>query len=205
MKRALLLTILVAVCTAVDAAEKRPTKIWNLTGPLGETPKRVTDAYPLSDQQNKGQWVKFDAMSDEFEGKELGLKKWALGIEGWKGRQPALFSEKNVSVSDGKLHLTMRKEKLPPEANKEGYHDYTSAALHSKVRSAYGYYEVKAKPMNSGGSSSFWFHDEGNSDWRTEIDVFEIGGKAKGFEHKLNITVHVWQTPTEKKNWQRDR
>ena len=29
----------------------------------------------------------------------------------WKGRQPALFSDKNVTVSDGKLHLTIRKEK----------------------------------------------------------------------------------------------
>ena len=37
-----------------EVADKRPTKIWNLTGPLGETPKRVTDAYPLSDQDNKG-------------------------------------------------------------------------------------------------------------------------------------------------------
>ena len=78
-------------------------------------------------------------------------------MEWWKGRQPALFSEKNVTVSDGKLHLTMRKEKLPRRAEKLGYKDYTSAALHTKVRSSYGYYEVKAKPMNSGGSSSFWF------------------------------------------------
>ena len=52
----LLPTILLAFCAAAAAAtpEKRPTKIWNLTGPLGETPKHVTDAFPLSDQQNKG-------------------------------------------------------------------------------------------------------------------------------------------------------
>jgi hypothetical protein len=105
-----------------------------------------------------------------------------------------------VTVSDGKLHLTMRKEKLPPEAEKEGYKDYTSAVLHSKVRSNHGYYEVKAKPMNSGGSSSFWFCKEDTPNWLTEIDVFEIGGKAEGFEHKVNITVHVWQRPREKKH-----
>ena len=173
-----------------------------VTGPLGETPKHVTDAYPLSDQQNKGGWIKFEPMSDEFKGKDLDRNKWVLGIVGWKGRQPGLFSEKNVTVSGGKLHLTMRKEKLPPEMERLGYHDYTSAALHSKVRSSYGYYEVKAKPMDSGGSSSFWFHNEGKSDWVTEIDVFEIGGKAKGFEHKVNITLHVWQTPKEKEHWQ---
>ena len=186
----------------VPAPSKRPTKIWNRTGPLGETPKRITDAYPLSDQQNKGGWMKFEPLSDEFEGKELDRNKWVVGLEGWKGRQPALFSDKNVTVSDGKLHLTMRKDKLPAELEKQGYHDYTSAALHSKVRSGYGYYEVKAKPMNSGGSSSFWFHKGDTPGWQTEIDVFEIGGKAKGFEHKVNITVHVWETPREKKHWQ---
>jgi hypothetical protein len=95
---------------AKSSADRRRPKIWNRTGPLGETPKRTTDAYPLSDQQNQGGWVKFEPMTDEFEGKELDRKKWGMGIEGWKGRQPALFSEKNVTVSDGKLHLTMRKE-----------------------------------------------------------------------------------------------
>ena len=126
----LLPTILLAFCAAAAAAtpETRPTKIWNLTGPLGETPKHVTDAFPLSDQQNKGQWIKFEPMTDEFDGKELDRSKWVVGMDWWKGRQPALFSEKNVTVSDGKLHLTMRKEKLPPEIEKQGYNDYTSAA-----------------------------------------------------------------------------
>ena len=181
--------------------EKRPTKIWDRTGTLGEPPKHVTDAYPLSDQQNKGGWVKFEPMTDEFEGKELDRNKWVVGLEWWKGRRPGLFSEKNIAVSDGKLHLTMQKEKLSPEAEKVGYRDYTSAALHSKVRIAYGYYEVKAKPMNSGGSSSFWFHREDTPGWVTEIDVFEIGGKAKGFERKYNMNLHVMETPQEKKHW----
>src|SRR5580693_3471796 len=108
-------TSILVLCAALAAAatpEKRPTKIWNRIGPLGESPEHVTDAYPLSDQQNKGGWVKFEPMSDEFEGKELDGSKWTLGIVGSKGRQPALFSDKNVTVSDGKLHLTMRKEKL---------------------------------------------------------------------------------------------
>ena len=49
--------------------------------------------------------------------------------------------------------------------------------------------------MNSGGSSSFWFQQEGTPGWGTEIDVFEIGGKAKGFEQKYNMTLHVFETP----------
>ena len=201
----LALVVMLLLGTVAHAEEKQPTKIWNRTGPLGETPKHVTDAYPLSDQENKGGWVKFEPMTDEFEGKELDRSKWTVGMDWWKGRQPALFSEKNVTVSDGKLHLTMRKEKLPPEAEKQGYKDYTSAALHTKVRTAYGYFEVKAKPMNSAGSSSFWFQQEDKPGWRTEIDVFEIGGKAKGFEHKYNMTLHVFKTPHGEEALERGR
>ena len=199
--RRLALVVILLLGAVAQAEEKRPTKIWDRKGPLGETPKHVTDAYPLSDQGNKGGWVKFEPLSDEFDGKDLDLKKWTRNLGWWKGRQPAPFSEKNVTVSDGKLHLTMRKEKLSAELEKQGYHDYTSACLYSKVRAHYGYYEVKAKPMNSAGSSSFWFQVEDTPGWLTEIDVFEIGGKAKGFEHKYNMTLHVFKTPQEKKHW----
>ena len=200
----LLLLVPAAMCRGDDppsSKAERPKKVWTRVGPLGETPKHVTDAYPLSDQQNKAGWTKFEAMSDEFEGSKLDLGKWNYGVAGWRGRQPALFSDKNVTVSDGKLNLTMRKEPVPEEERRGGYHDYTSAALHTKARSSYGYYEVKAKPMNSGGSSSFWFQQFAPT-WANEIDVFEIGGKAKGFEKKLNMTLHVFRTPTERKHWQ---
>ena len=181
--------------------DNRPTKIWNRTGPLGETPQHVTDAYPLSDQQNKGGWVKYEPMSDGFDGDRLDDTKWTLGLHWWKGRQPALFSDKNVTVADGKLHLTRRKEKLSDHFEKLGYKDYTSAALHSKVRFSYGYYEVRAKPMNSAGSSSFWFQKDEIPGWGTEIDVFEISGKSPGFERKVNMNVHVFRTPKEKEHW----
>jgi beta-glucanase (GH16 family) len=194
--------ILILLLAAVaQAADRRPTKIWNRTGPLGETPRHITDAYPLSDQENKGHWVKFEPMSDEFEGKVLDRNKWVVGLQWWKGRQPALFSEKNITVSDGKLCLTMRKERLSADLTRQGYHDYTSAAMRSKIRSGYGYYEVKAKPMDSAGSSSFWFHKGDTPGWQTEIDVFEIGGKAHGFDRKYNMTLHVWETPTAKQHW----
>jgi beta-glucanase (GH16 family) len=54
--------------------------------------------------------------------------------------------------------------------------------------------------MKSHGSSSFWFYD-GTPAWWTEIDVFEIGGGAPGFERKYNMNVHVFRTPEEKRHW----
>lgn len=180
---------------------EQPSKEWTRVGSLGETPKRITDDYPLSDQENKGNWVRYEPLSDEFDGEDLDTNKWIRNMYWWKGRQPALFMEKNVTVSDGKLHLTMCKEEIPEEFKKFGYQDYSSAALHSKIRAGYGYYEVMAKPMNSAGSSSFWFQVEDEPGWLTEIDVFEIGGKAKDYEYWYNMNLHVFYTPEEKRHW----
>ena len=124
----------------------------------------------------------------------------------WKGRQPALFSDKNVTVSDGKLHLTMRKEKLPPEAEKLGYHDYTSAALHTKARSSYGYYEVKAKPMNSGGSSSFWFQQGGHARLGHRDRRVRDRRQGQGLRAEVqHDPARLRRRPSEKKHWQRGR
>jgi len=177
---------------------------WTLTGPLGPTPKRVTEDLPVSDQQNLGGWRKFEPMWDEFNGDILDTNKWVPGIAGWQGRQPAWFNPANVTVSGGQLRLTMRKEAVPKNLESQGFHDYTSAALHTRTRSSYGYYEVKARPMHSGGSSSFWFTNEdpaANPGWGTEIDVFELCGLNPEHDRRWYMTVHVWRTPQEKRHW----
>jgi beta-glucanase (GH16 family) len=160
----------------------------------------VTDDFPLSDQSNEGKWIKYPVMSDEFEGAELDPSKWYPTNPKWLGRQPAYFWPGNVKVRDGKLHLTMRKQEVPEMPKDKGYHTYTSAAVKSKTTVKYGYFEIKCKPMKSHGSSSFWFYDSTPDIW-TEIDVFEIGGGAPGFEKKYNMNVHVFRTPTENEHW----
>ena len=178
---------------------------WTLQGLLGPGPKRVTEDFPLSDQRNLGAWRKYEPMSDEFKGGTLDTNKWVLGISGWLGRQPAWFNPANVTVGDGQLRLTMDKETVPKELEKQGYHDYGSAALHSRVRSSYGYYEIEARPMHSAGSSSFWFTNEDpeeNPGWGTEIDVFELCGLNPQHDRRLYMTLHVWRTPEERRHWQ---
>jgi len=113
----------------------RPSVFADPPDELVEKAKRIVSQ--MSDQENTSRWMTFEPMSDEFEGDKLDAAKWTVGMYWWKGRQPALFSEKNVTVSGGKLHLTTRKEKVPEEFEKRGYKDYTSAALYTKVRSGY--------------------------------------------------------------------
>lgn len=141
-------------------------------------------------------------MTDEFESAALDSEKWWPKNPGWLGRQPAYFWSENVIVFDGKLHLTMRRQEAPEMPKDKGYHTYTSAAVQSKGLVKYGYFEIKARPMKSHGSSSFWFYHSTPDLW-TEIDVFEIGGRATGFERKVNMNVHVFKTPTEKEHWSR--
>jgi len=85
-----------------------------------------------------------------------------------------------------------------------GYYDYSSAVRHTKARSGYGYYEVKARPMNSGGSSAFWFQQEDPKvfpGWGTEVDVFELCGKSAEHDRRYYMTPHVFTTPEEKRHW----
>ncbi|HOZ48568.1 MAG TPA: family 16 glycosylhydrolase [Candidatus Hydrogenedentes bacterium] len=162
--------------------------------------KCVTDAYPLSDQENHGQWTAYAPLTDEFEGDGLDAAKWWNHNPDWMGRQPGLFSPNNVTVSDGKLHLTMKKEEPVGVPKDKGYHSYTCAAVKSKDTVLYGYFEVMAKPMASAGSSSFWFYNSTEEIW-TEIDVFELGGKAPGYERKVNMNLHVFHTPESREHW----
>jgi beta-glucanase (GH16 family) len=168
----------------------------------GAAVQLTTSEFPLSDQENGGNWRKYTPMTDEFDGTSLDAGKWWDHNPTWKGRKPGYFYPGNVAVGDGKLHLTMKKEEVPEMLKEDGYHTYTCAAVKSKGTVRYGYFEVEAKAMKSAGSSSFWFY-HATEDWWTEIDVFEIGGRASGEEKKLHMNVHVFRTPTEDKHWSR--
>lgn len=188
--------------TDVAPGKRRISQIeqWTREGGLGTLPSASDKRAPLSDQANQAGWVFDDKHSDEFFGDELETDLWSRTHRTWKGRRPARFSSNNVEVSEGMLHLWMRKDGPPKSKARRGFHTYTSAAVQAKHPALYGYFEVRAKPMDSAGSSSFWFANN-DDHWWTEIDVFEIGGKAVGHEHRFNMNLHVFRTPKENKHW----
>jgi beta-glucanase (GH16 family) len=143
-------------------------------------------------------WTPIPELTDEFDGKKLDSEKWHDHNPGWKGRQPGFFSTNNVSVSDGKLHLTARVENLPNLP--DGFHTFTTAAVKSKALVKYGYFEVKCRPMKSKASSAFWFYNSTKEEW-TEIDVFEICGVGEKWKRTYNMNVHVFRTPKEERHW----
>ena len=172
---------------------------WTRIGPLDKLPERHTAELPLSDQQNHGGWMKCADFSDEFKDAALDKAKWTTFYQ-WRGRAPALFRASNVTLHDGFLQLAMRREEVPEMKKDPKYHTYTSAYVCTRQLTRYGYFEVRAKPMNSAGSSSFWF-SHGTPQWCTEIDVFEIGGKAPGRERAYNMNCHVFVENGIRNHW----
>ena len=150
----------------------------------------------------EGKWQPIPKLTDEFEGKTLDTRKWHDHNPGWKGREPGFFSTKNVTVSDGRLHLTARAETL--KNLPKGYHSITTAAVKSKTTVLYGYFEIRCKPMKSHASSAFWFYNNTRERW-TEIDVFEICGAGEKWKRKYHMNAHVFHTPEEKRHWSKGK
>jgi len=85
----------------------------------------------------------------------------------------------------------MRRQDLPNLP--KGYHTFTSAAVQSKTRVRYGYFEILSRAMNSKGSSAFWFYHGTPEIW-TEIDVFEMSGRHPRHERTDHMNLHVFHT-----------
>jgi hypothetical protein len=147
-----------------------------------------------------GMWEPYAPMTDEFNGSALDESRWHPRNPGWLGRQPAFFNPKNVSVREGMLHLEAKKETLPDAP--KGYHTWTTAAVKSVGRVRYGYFEIRARAMDSQASSAFWFYDSTPEIW-SEIDVFEIGARPQPNNYYMNT--HLFYTLVENVHWHKSR
>jgi beta-glucanase (GH16 family) len=141
--------------------------------------------FPLSDQENAGNWVLNQDVSDEFNGTSLDEAKWQIqGKDGiyksnFVGRHPSQFSPNNAVVNDGKLQIWTKWEPDFPfsDATREQcgetyiYENITTAAVISREQFQYGYMEVRIKSANARITSSFW--TTGN---QSELDMFEMFG-----------------------------
>ena len=126
--------------------------------------------------------------SDEFEN-GFDSSRWNDFYPTWNGRAGMFhFARKNISVRDGMLVLTARKENprdVSPELIAEGKENFSTAAFRSKKRILYGYFEVKFKAMDACVCNAFWLNDPLDppkkytpGDFIEEIDIFEVFGKS---------------------------
>ena len=169
----------------------------------GGTGTTYNPSLPLSDQNNDGNWVLNQDMSDEFEASQLNQTKWLIqGTDGvyqsnFKGRAPSQFSTNNVRLENGMLKLETRWEpdyNFNPTVDNNGvaYENITTAAVITKNEFKYGYIEVKSKAADAEITSSLWA--TGNN---TELDFFEMFGDHKQAqkeykEKELWWSIHDW-------------
>jgi len=120
---------------------------------------------------------------DDFENSKLYMSVWMVSNQGlnWNNEDQA-YCPGNVSIEDGKLVLTARKESwegLSLRSDNPGKTvaaDYTSGEVNSKFSWKYGRFEAKIKvPSTKGILSAFWM-TPADGTWPPEIDIIEVLG-----------------------------
>lgn len=122
---------------------------------------------------------------DEFDGNSLNMNYWSYqegdgsqyGIPGWGNSEQQYYSQDNVSVNNGALKITAKRENKGGKA-------YTSARIRTanKVAFTYGRIEAKIKlPPYQGLWPAFWMLPDtatyGNWPNSGEIDIMEAKGR----------------------------
>ena len=142
--------------------------------------------------------------ADEFDGAGLDAQVWSDWEASFQGRRAGfLFARDNVAVSNGCLNLTarlLRTDEKTVENLRRGFDTYATAYVRRREKSFYGYYECRARTMDSKVCNAFWLYDPLSDqperkfrvgDVSEEIDMFEIFGSLREWYG----TVHCLKTP----------
>lgn len=146
---------------------------------------------------------------DEFDGNSLNMNYWSYqegdgsqyGIPGWGNSEQQYYSQDNVSINNGALKITARRENKGGKA-------YTSARIRTanKVAFTYGRIEAKIKlPPYQGLWPAFWMLPDtttyGNWPNSGEIDIMEAKGRlsnetSAAIHFANNNNQHAYNTGT---------
>lgn len=124
------------------------------------------------------------AWQDEFDGGAVDESKWQYrtGVRFWSTQLA-----ENVSVSDGLLHLHLRKQTV-------GTTNYTAGGVISRKVFRYGFYEARMKvPPGGGWHTSFWmmrFNRPADATEAIELDVIE-NDSVDPLKYGVNTHRHV--------------
>lgn len=123
---------------------------------------------------------------DEFDGNSLNEEYWSYqigtgkeyGIDGWGNQEAQSYQKENVTVRDGRLLITAKKE------SKDG-REYTSGRIRTYQKVAFTYGRIDARirlPSYPGLWPAFWMLPNTNKygSWPNsgEIDIMEARGRV---------------------------
>ncbi len=167
---------------------------------------------PLSDQENNGNWLLNEEVSDEFNDSEIDEEKWYIvgkfkngkpsykhpdkpQKKVWKGRAPSQFSGRNYRLEDGILNLEVRWEpdfpfseeiRVPVFGEAMPYENITTACFIGRREFKYGYVEIRSKSADTQVTSAFWSTGKG-----IEMDFFESFGDGVDPD-KQHLDSELW-------------
>ena len=120
---------------------------------------------------------------DDFNSGKLDKSVWSVSNQGlnWNNEDQA-YTPDNVSVENGKLILTARRESwkgLSLRADNPGITvsaEYTSGEVNSNLSWKYGRFEAKIKVSSTKGILSAFWMTPVDGTWPPEIDIVEVLG-----------------------------
>lgn len=139
--------------------------------------------------------------SDEFDGDSLDERKWSYRLGGAYNDEEQYYKKENVTVSDGTLKITAKKEAVDK-------YPYTSGRISTGgngqdlFATKYGRIEARIKlPEGTGLWPAFWMmpKDSIYGGWPLsgEIDIMEARGRVTD---EVNGTLHFGQSGSDKKS-----
>ncbi len=174
-----------------DTAKVNVTVNEVANGPTAEDFENIDPNFPsfvsIDDTTPAGKkWVKFDAMSDEFD--TWNPSKWFKST--WNYGVPVFMSTSsaNSGVTDGKLWI----KPTVNESNPEGRW-FQTARIHSIEETSYPMYtEARIKTAHISAYNTYWLNN-GDINNRDEIDIIEnnsnpscSGCDAEAFPNQMN-------------------
>lgn len=182
-----------------DPNDDNIIEIPTVPDPIEETPTFENGEDP---KPNGKVWEKVELLSDEFDGNALDTNKWALLIDTWAGRPPAIFKEDAVTLENGDLRITNYMLNNEEIVNGNSY-THAGGLVRSVNAAEPGmYFECRMKANKTFMSSTFWLinvKNEGTGcDKRTtELDIQECVGQvtttsswAEDFDKKMHSNTH---------------
>ena len=142
-------------------------------------------------------WTPFAPMTDEFDGDRLDLTKWHSTNPRWKGRRPVFFHKSCVEVRDGKLLLSAKTSAESEKLNLPRGYTHVSGFVRSRSTARFGYYEIRAKLMDSSLVSCFWASNHQREEW-SEIDCVEMAAGVEEHTNFFRPNMHYFYGPHSK-------
>lgn len=153
---------------------------------------------------DKNEWVRVPELSDEFDSSQLDAEKWHDRNPKWQGRHPVYFHPDCVGLRDGKLHLSAFDSKESAKRKLKAGYSHISGFVSSKNLVRFGYFEIRAKLMDSTLVSCFWLSHHAKEEW-SEIDCVEMAAGIDEHNRAFRPNLHYFYGPhykgTLKKHW----